>query len=122
MTLISASELAAIQGVAESGMEGTATILTRITVQTADGQESQWATNGSDVPCWVYEVTPITGTLGAIAGAVGLSETFSIRVPVGSEVFAGDHLAVSAVIYNVESTNAQSSYKPWLICACRAVE
>jgi hypothetical protein len=122
MTLISASELAAIQSVALSGMTSTATILTRTTVVTADGQESVWATNGDDVPCWVYQATPLGGTLGAISGAVGISQTFSIRVPIGSDVNSGDHLAVGGLIYNVEQTNDESTYPAWLVCGCRVVE
>lgn len=122
MTLISASELAAIQSLAESGLAGTATILTRITVVTDDGQQTEWATAGLDVPCWVYQQTPIGGTLGAVAGAVGISQTFSIRVPAGTPVATSDHIVVGITTYLVEQTNSESTYAPWLVCGCRTLE
>ena len=116
------SELLEIQSVAQSGMTGTATILRRVVVETADGQESVWATNGKDVPCWVYEQTGAGMTLGALSGVVAIAEQFSVRVPLGSDVYAGDQLAVGAVIYSVQTTNAQDSFPAWLNCACRAIE
>lgn len=122
MSLISASELGAIRSLAESGMTSLATILTRITVETADGQESQWATAGLDVPVWVYQATPIGGTLGAVSGAVGISQTFSIRMPVGTVVGSGDHVVVGAVTYLVEQDNSESTYAPWLVLGCRTLE
>lgn len=122
MTLISAAELDSVQSVARSGMSGTATLLTRAAIETEDGQESVWAQNGNEVPCWVQELTPLSGTVGAISGAVALAEQFSIRLPIGSPVRAGDEIAVGSTIYNVQSTNADSTYPVWLNCACRLIE
>ena len=122
MSLLEPSELLEIQSLARSGMTGTATILVRSIVETEDGQESVWATNGDDVACWVYERTPDSTTLGALSGAVAIAEQFSIRVPLGSDVHAGDQLAIGDVIYSVQTTNAQDSYPAWLNCACRAIE
>ena len=103
-------------------MTGTATILTRTTVETENGQESVWATNGEDVECWVYEATSTSATLGSISGGLGISEVFSIRLPVGSDVHSGDRLAVASVMYDVQHTNESDSYPAWLNCACRAVD
>lgn len=122
MSLLSTSELAGIQNLAEQGMDSTATILTRITIEDADGQHSEWATVGDDVKCWVYQQTPIGGTLGAIAGAVGISQTFSIRMPIGTPVNSGDHLVVKSLTYLVEQTNDESTVAPWLVCGCRTLE
>lgn len=122
MSLISPSELAAIQSVARSGMVGSASILTRATVVTDDGQESIWATSQIDVECWVYEATPLSGTLGSIAGAAGLAEQFSIRLPIGTAVYAGDQIGTAGKVYQVQSTNADSTYPAWLNCACRLIE
>ena len=121
MTLLSAAELASIQSLAESGMAGTATILTQTTVETVDGQESVWATVGFDVPVWVYQATAVSGTIGALAGGVAISQTFSVRVPVGTAVESGDHLIVDGVTYIVESTSQSSTYRPWLECGCRVL-
>ncbi len=122
MSLLSAEELGAIQSLAQSGMSGTATILVRAIVETEDGQESVWATNGEDVACWVYENTSAGATLGAISGAVGISEQFSIRLPVGSDAHTGDELAVGSTIYSIQHTNSDDSYPAWLNCACRTIE
>jgi len=119
MSLLSASELGAIRAVAESGMIETAAILTRSVIETDDGQESVWATSGLDVPCWVYEVTPVSKTLGALAGVVDLVEIFSIRVKAGTEVHSGDRVAVNGQIFDVQHTSDESTYEPWLDLACR---
>lgn len=122
MSLISASELAQIQSIATSGMTSTCTIQRRTTVQTANGQESEWTTLSTGVSCWIKELTPISGTLGAIAGAVGLSEQFSIRLPVGTDVLGGDQIVSGGKTYTVESTDADDSYPVWVDCACRMIE
>lgn len=119
MTLLTASELASIQAVAESGMAGTATILTSAIVETDDGQETVWATVGEDVPCWVKENTGPSATLGALAGGVGISEPFLIRLPVGSQAFSGDKLAIGTALYLIQHANNDDTYAPWLVCACR---
>lgn len=121
MTLITASELGALQAIAESGMTMSATVLVRSVIETDDGQENVWAT-GDTLDAWLYEITAMTGTLSSIAGAVGINETFSLRVPVGSNIHSGDHVAIGPDIYNVQHTNEQSTYKAWLICALKLVE
>lgn len=122
MSLISPGELAQIQSIAQSGMTATCSILTRATVETDDGQESVWATSALDISCWVKELTPASGMIGAIAGAVGISETFSIRVPIGTTVISGDQIMVSTKAYTVQSTSGDDTYPAWLNCACRLVE
>lgn len=122
MPLLTASELGAIQNLAEQGMDSLGTILKRIVIETDDGQQSEWATSGDSVKCWVYQQTPIGGTLGAVAGAVGISQTFSIRMPVGTDVDSGDEIAVGSTIYLVEQTNVESTIVPWLVCGCRTLE
>lgn len=121
MTLLDPAELAEIRGYAESGMTSEATILVRSIIETADGTESVWAT-GDTVPCWVKEITGQGATLGGIAGAVGIGETFSIRLPVGSDAGSGDQLAIGSTIYMIQHTNADDTYAPWLVCICRTVD
>jgi hypothetical protein len=120
MSLLSPSELLEIQSLGRSGMAGTATILTRAIIETADGQENVWAQVGEDVDCWVYEITADSATLGAISGAVALVEVFKIRLPVGSPAFSGDRLAVGSNLYDIQHTNDTDTYAIWLDCACRA--
>ena len=121
MALLDASELFEIQSLAESGMTTTATILVRSTIETVNGQESVWAT-GDDVKAWVQELTGASAALGAISGGVGISEVFSVRLPVGSDAHSGDQLAIGSNLYTIEHTNADDSYPAWLNCACRAVD
>ena len=122
MSLVSASELAGLKVIAESGMTSRATIQKRATAQTVNGQQSGWTTSATNVPCWVYQATPLGGTLGNIAGAVGISQTFSIRFAVGTDVNSGDHVIVGAVTYLVEQDNSESTISPWLVCGARALE
>jgi hypothetical protein len=121
MALVSDSEMAALRGLAESGMVTEVTILVRATVVTDDGQENVWAT-GDTVNGWLYEVTPMGTALGAIAGAVGITETFSLRVPVGTAVNSGDHVAIGSTIYTVQHTNADNTYSPWVVMSVKVVE
>lgn len=120
MELLSASELGAIQSVAQSGMASTAIVLVRSVIETDDGQESVWATSGIDVPCWVHEFTPAGQDIGGVSGAVALVELFSIRLPVGTEISSGDHIVVGSLTYIVEHTNDADTYPAWLDCSCRA--
>lgn len=122
MALISASGLDAIRAVAESGMTGTCSVKRRTTGETANGQESTYATVASGIACWVREMTPVSTTLGAISGAVGVSEFFSIRVATGTDIRSGDQIVIGTKVYSVEHTSADSTYAPWLDCAVRLIE
>lgn len=122
MTLLDPSELAEVRAYAESGMTSTAMILRRTTIQTDNGLESVWATVGDEVPCWVKEITAASTELGAVSGAVAVTETFSVRLPVGTEVYSGDELGVGSTIYSVQHVNDEDTYGVWLNCACRVVD
>lgn len=117
--LLDPSELAELQSIGLSAMTGTATVLRRITVVTDDGQQTEWATVGDEVACWVYEVTSSGTALHAISGAVDLVELFTIRMPVGTPAESGDHLVVGSKTFMIEHTNDDDTYPNWLICTCR---
>ena len=123
MTLISPSELAAIQDLGLSGLTSTCTVYHRSTEVTANGQQNIW-TAGATIPCWVYEITPTTVMLGTIDGAASLSQVFHVRVPMGSNVDSGDQLVLSTFpgnTYIVQNTNNDGTYPVWLDCAVRRV-
>lgn len=122
MGLLTASELAAVRGIAESGMTSTCSILTRATVVTDDGQHSVWATSALDVPCWVKQITGDASTLGAVAGGIGISQLVNIRLPIGTDVHADDQIAVGSTIYQAQAANNDDTYGPWLEMAARAIE
>lgn len=119
MSLLSDSELAAVQFVAESGMIQSATILRRARVTTDDGQETDWHQIATGIPCWIHEITPQTGILGALAGVVSISEVFSVRVPAGTDCHSGDQVIVLGQTYQVEHTSDESTYVAWLELSCR---
>lgn len=122
MTLLTASELAEVRALAESGMASTATILTRAVIETDDGQESVWAQVGEDVNCWVRQITGDASTLGNIAGAVGISQLVNIRFAVGTPVSSGDRIVVGSVIYDAQAANESDSYGVWLEMAGRTID
>ncbi len=122
MTLISASELAAIQTVAQSGMQSSASILTRATLETPDGQQSVWATSALDVPCWVKQITGDASILGAVSGAIAIGQLVNIRVPIGTDVSAGDYIIVDTITYTVQAGNQSDTYPAWWEYACRVLE
>lgn len=119
MSLLSSAELAAIQSLGQSGMISTAAVLKRATVVTDNGQESVWATSALDVACWVVGVTPNSATLGNVAGAIDLIQTFVVRLPIGTDANSGDQLAIGGKIYVVEQTSNEDTFPNWLSCSCR---
>ena len=121
MSLLSAAELGAIQSVAQSGMTTTATILTRATVETDDGQESVWADAG-DTVCWVRQILGDSSTLGAVSGAVASAQLVNVRVPIGTVIAGGDHLGIDGDLYTVEAGNQSDTYPAWWEFACRLLE
>ncbi len=121
MSLISQTELRGLQVIAESGMTQTATVLRQIILETDDGQEQVWATVGNDTPCWVFQLTPLAGVLGAISGAVAISQNFAFRCPLGTDVNTGDHVVVEGTTYLVENTSSRSTTAAWLECGCRVL-
>ncbi len=121
MSLISDAELAAIQGVAESGMHTPVYIQRRTNVETADGQSSEWVEDSQAVLGWLYEFTPGGATIGVIAGQAGLSEGIWLRMPVGTNISSGDRARVGSSIFTVEHTNEDSTYRPWIACAVRII-
>ncbi len=121
MSLISDAELAAIQSVAESGMNTPVYISHRTNVQTEDGQSSTWVEDANPVLGWLYEFTPSGATIGVISGQMGLAEGVWLRLPVGTNINSGDRARVGSLSYTVEHTNAESTYRPWIACSVRII-
>src|SRR5262245_61013212 len=99
MSLVSASEMAALRGIAESGMESTCTIYARTTTQTDNGRVSGYATTGTESICWLTEFTPTGSALGVLDGAEAISETFKLRLPVGTTIHSGDKVVILTADY-----------------------
>jgi hypothetical protein len=119
MTLISASELAALRGVAELGMVTPASVYRKQNVEDENGQHSEW-TLQSTVQGWLYsEPTPI---LTINAGQLADVNTVRFFCPVGSDVQTGDKLVVSGSEYTVSDTNSEGTWLPLLRCSLRRSE
>ena len=122
MTLISASELAAIQAVAESGMNTSVYIQRRVTNRDdEDGWTETWVEDTQSVLGWLYEFTPGGATIGVIAGQMGLSESVWLRVPIGTNISSGDRARIGSNVFKIEHTNEDSTYRPWIACAVRII-
>lgn len=119
MTLVSASELAALRGVAELGMTTTAIVQRRTTVTDVDGSHSAW-TPGITITGWMFsEVSPV---LTINAGETALVNTYRWFCPVGTDIRSGDKLTVSGNEFQVSDTNEESTWLPLLRCSLRRVE
>jgi hypothetical protein len=122
MALISASEMAALRGVAEAGMTTNVMILARTTTRTDDGSKDTWATSGPVVQGWLYEMTSPGAAIGVISGEMGLASLFRLLLPVGTVVQSGDHVLIGGATYVVEHTNSDNTHLPVLNLAVRKLE
>ncbi len=122
MTLISDSEMAALRDVALSGMVTSVAIYNRTTVETPDGQETDYpATPSSTVQGWLYELTPYSNAVTVISGGEGMSEFFRLLLPVGTTIAVGDKAVIGSGTYYVQNTGEDNTYKPTLTVSLRRV-
>lgn len=121
MTLVSASELAGLRGVAELGMTTSAALYRRTTVVDDDGSHSEWPTVPTrTIKGWLFsEVSPVI-TLNA--GEMALVNTYRWFCPVGTDIKSGDQLVIEGNEFTVSDTNAESTILPLLRCSLRRVE
>jgi len=120
MSLISESELAALQDLVLSGLKTTVYIYNRSTIQTPDGQETGYpASPSSTVLGWLYEITPNPVTLSVINGGESLSELFRLLVPIGTNINPGDKIVIGGSDYFAQNTNVDNTYPTSLSVALR---
>lgn len=117
--LLSTTELAAIRGVAESGMVTPVQLLRLIVTEGPTGDEEGWADNGT-VQGWVYS-TP-TPMITVVSGAQALVNTYRLFVPVGTDILTGDRVGIGIEQYTVSDTTAESTWLPMLTVSLRKVE
>lgn len=121
MSLISASELAAVQGVAESGLTTPVYIQDKVITQTDNGWVETWVERSTPTLGWLYEVTPVGATIGVIAGAMGIVDTLFLRFAVGTDVESGDRARIGTTILTIQHVPTDNTYAPWLNCGVKAV-
>lgn len=122
MSLISSSEMAALRGVAESGMISTCSIYYRTVTQTDNGSVSGYpdAADATSI-CWLTEFTPDSALIAAMDGAAALGEMFRLRLPTGTTINSGDKVVIAGLNYFVQHEDRDSTYLPWLTIVVRRV-
>lgn len=120
MSLVSASELAALRDVAQLGMQTEVMVLTRTTVQNDDGQGDFWPNTGPTYLGWLYSEPTPQITLNA--GEQVTVNTYRLFFPVGTAIAPGDHCLIEGSYFTVSDTNAESTWLPLLRCSLRRLE
>ena len=120
MSLISDSELGALQDLVLSGLRTTIYIYNATNVVTEDGQESTYpSTPSSTVFGWLYEITPNSTALSVLDGSQTLSELFRLLIPIGTVIGPNDKVVVGTGSYYVQHTNSDNTYPTSLSVALR---
>ena len=120
MSLLSDSEMAAIQSIAQLGMKTSVSIFHGARTQTANGQAWAYPTTADlTVNGWLYEMTGAAAKLGVIDGGTAISEMFRLTLPVGTDCRIGDKVVISGLSFYVQHTNEGDTYPAWLICFLR---
>ncbi len=121
MTLISATEIAALRGVVESGMESTV-VIKRLTTSEADFGDATAFTTVATVKGWLREITTVAAGIGEVGGVTAVAETHRLFVPVGTDLRSGDIVLVNGESFRVQHTDASSTYLTHLTAILRRSE
>lgn len=120
MSLLSDSELAAIQGVALSGMTTSVGIYHGATVKNDTGQKWAYPTTPDlTVLGWLTELTGQSPRLDVIDGQTAVSETHRLFLPVGTDCRVGDKVVINSGNFIVQSVNQDDTYPAALRCYLR---
>lgn len=119
--LLSAAQLAAVQGVALTGMQTPITIQRRSTQDSVygDGDEVVYTTVATAKGWFHSSPTPMQEQ---DSGALVTANTYRLFLPVGTNVKIGDRVLVGAEQYVVSDTTAESTWKALLSCSLRKRE
>lgn len=114
MSLLSASEIAAVREVAESGMVTDVLIYHGVRGQTANGQSFTFPTT-PDVRTkgWLTERTSSSTKLDTIEGVVSLSEIQRLLLPIGTDCRFGDKVVIDGLEFIAQHNNAGDTYTPY---------
>lgn len=117
--LLSASEIASVREVAESGMQTTVAVWTRGTVKTVDGWEATY-TLTSTILGWLFS-TP-TPVQTEVSGKQTTVNTYRLFLPIGSAIVPGDHAVIGAKTFVVSDVNEESTWLAMLTVSLRFAE
>ena len=119
--LVSDKEMAALRGVALSGMVTPVEVKRRSLVETVEGSEERYTTIGT-VDGWMTEVTSDTTSTGIIGGVQAAPTVYRLFMPVGTDILSDDEVVVSGETFIVQHTNSDNTYLPLLSVALRRPE
>lgn len=123
MTLVSDSEMAALRGVAESGMATPISIYHLVRAASENGQVSSYpATADETVLGWITETTAVGARIGIDSGVIGTTETHRLMVPTGTDIRNADKVVAGASTYIVQTVADTDTYQPALKAYMRAFE
>lgn len=123
MTLVSDSEMAALQDLAESGMTTSASVYHETVTAGEGGRVAAYsATLAFTVLGWFTAFTGASARTGINAGEAGTAETYRLLVPPGTDIRNGDKVVVGGTTFFVQSTSAENTYQPYLAAFMRLFE
>ena len=119
MGLISASELAMLQEVAEQGMTSTATIYRKTKVASSEGTSETPAPIGTTA-CWIVEKQ--SQAVADVGGVQQVVMVFDCRVPVGTDIRPFDRLEVGSTWFEVNDTDDEGTILPYVTARLRRAQ
>lgn len=119
--LLSPAQLAAIQGVAATGLVDTCKVCPRtITPSTIGGDDTITWPAGATVPCWTRQMND--PHLAAELGLVVSEGIFRINLPVDTVVHIDDQIEIDGARYTVQNTNDENTYRVFQEIYARRLE
>ncbi len=116
MSLLSASELEAVQAVGFSGMTTPVAIYHGAVVRTDNGQKWAYpATADVTTVGWLREMTGSSAKLNVIDGQTAISETHRLFLPVGTDCRTGDKVVIGGTAYTAQHQNQHDTYPAMMV-------
>jgi len=118
--VISPSEIAALQGIAELQMTTPVVVMRETIIEGAEGDDvSVYATVGFPSGWLSSRTTPVITIVGGIQALVN---TYRLYLPVGTDIESGDQAIIESRTFTVSDTTAESTLQPMLEVSLRRAE
>jgi hypothetical protein len=119
--LITASELGALQEIAELGMVDEVVIATRTISGGLEGDNDVDYTASITVKGWLFE-QPASPNGDVVGGVEAIATAYRLYLPVGTPIETGDRVYKDGAEYEVLGINAENTYQPVLRVSLRRAE
>lgn len=129
MTLLTASQIAAIRELGELGMSTPVTVQRHLTTEGYDEDEHPFGAEDDATEQFETPGIEVTGWLRSHMGreidqdgdrVVGVHD-FTLRVPVGTVIEPRDRAVINGVNYTVMESNTEDTWPEWTICYLKKV-